>query len=279
MTKSMNPKDIAAMDRVPLHLLPKAGMIQAAMACADGARKYGPLNWRDTPISLTGYISAMGRHLAALEDGEDEASDSGLHHLAHVIATASIILDADLCGTLIDDRTPGHSAELLLSANIALASELPLNVITAFFRIGYEENDSCRDWSGKQNAYGYGVIFRNNKTYYAHRTSYQIYKGSIASDLIVRHMCDHPLCINPEHLLIGTKADNSRDMVERGRSTKGVKNGCTKLTDQEVEEIKRRLRLGERPFKLAEAFSISQQRISDFKREAKEHERKQKGKH
>ncbi len=100
----VNPKDLAAKTRVPLHLLPAAGRIHGAAACADGAKKYGPYNWRDKPISLMEYTAAMERHLLALRDGEDCAKDSGLHHLAHIVATASIVLDAMGCDTLIDDR-------------------------------------------------------------------------------------------------------------------------------------------------------------------------------
>lgn len=101
---TLNPKDRAALDRSPLHLLPAAGRLYGAAATADGAAKYGPYNWRDKPISLMGYTSAMERHILAIRDGEDIAQDSGVHHLGHIIATASILLDAMLCGTLIDDR-------------------------------------------------------------------------------------------------------------------------------------------------------------------------------
>lgn len=114
MSDSQNPKDLAARGRVPLHLLPAAGRIHGALACKDGAEKYGPYNWREKPISLMGYTGAIERHLLALRDGEDRAQDSGLHHLAHIVATASILLEAMECGSLIDDRPlPGPAALLL----------------------------------------------------------------------------------------------------------------------------------------------------------------------
>jgi hypothetical protein len=100
----MNPKDIAALSRVPLHLLPAVTRIQGAMACADGAVKYGPYNWREKPIALLFYLGAMERHILRMMDGEDIDPKSGLRHEAHLIATAGIILDARECGTLIDDR-------------------------------------------------------------------------------------------------------------------------------------------------------------------------------
>lgn len=105
----INPKDAAAADRVPMHLLPPAGLVYGAMACKDGADKYGPYNWRERNISLVTYIGAMKRHLDALLDGEDNARDSKLPHLAHVLATCAILLDAQEAGALIDDR-PKRSA-------------------------------------------------------------------------------------------------------------------------------------------------------------------------
>lgn len=122
---SINPKDAAALTRVPLHLLPAVGCIYGAMACKDGADKYGPYNWRERAISLTQYIGAMDRHLKALLDGEDCASDSGLPHLAHVIATAAILLDAREAGALLDDRPQrsGNAAALILKLNADLKSK------------------------------------------------------------------------------------------------------------------------------------------------------------
>jgi hypothetical protein len=116
---SINPKDIAATGRVPLHLLPAAGRIYGALACRDGAEKYGPYNWREKPISLMGYTGAIERHLLAVRDGEDTDQDSLCEHLGHIIATASILLDARECGALIDDRPlPGPAPKLLHTLKI-----------------------------------------------------------------------------------------------------------------------------------------------------------------
>jgi hypothetical protein len=107
----INPKDAAALKKVPMHLLPDVGVVYGAMACLDGALKYGPYNWRERSISLMLYIGALKRHIAALEGGEDDAKDSKLPHLAHVVATASILLDAKEAGALIDDR-PKRQADV-----------------------------------------------------------------------------------------------------------------------------------------------------------------------
>lgn len=100
----LNPKDRAALNRAPLGLLPAVGSLYGAAAAADGARKYGPYNWREKPISYDGYLEAMERHIKSLREGEDIAQDSLVHHLGHIIATASILLDAWHTGNLINDR-------------------------------------------------------------------------------------------------------------------------------------------------------------------------------
>lgn len=74
---------------------------------ADGARKYGPYNWRGNAVVARIYIDAAMRHLLAWLEGEETAEDSGVHHLGHAMACCAILLDAQETGNLIDDR-PGH---------------------------------------------------------------------------------------------------------------------------------------------------------------------------
>jgi hypothetical protein len=87
------------------------------------------------------------------------------------------------------------------------------------------------------------------------RYIYEAVHGPIPEGLIVRHKCDNPLCINPVHLELGTPADNVRDMVERNRqaSSKGSKNGNSKLTEEDVKLIRSN---GERAVDLAERFGV-----------------------
>lgn len=111
---STNPKDLLGSKKVNLFLVPAASKIYQAVAMEDGARKYGPYNWRDKKVQLSIYLSALERHIEAFKDGEEVASDSGLPHLAHAIANVGIIIDALESGCLIDDRPIKGSAAKLI---------------------------------------------------------------------------------------------------------------------------------------------------------------------
>lgn len=72
---------------------------------AHGADKYGERNWRIDPIKASTYEAAILRHfMAYFYDGEDADPDSGLSHLYHIRACCAVMLDAEIHGTLIDDR-------------------------------------------------------------------------------------------------------------------------------------------------------------------------------
>lgn len=108
-----NPKTMIGASKVPLHLVPPSAKHYLAMALADGARKYGPYNWRKAPISVSVYKAALERHVDAFWDGEDLAEDSKVHHLAHAMACIALMLDSISLGIINDDRPPpGTVAEL-----------------------------------------------------------------------------------------------------------------------------------------------------------------------
>lgn len=108
-----NPKTIYGVAKTPLHLIPPSAKAHLAMGFKDGAKKYGPYNWREKTVSASIYIGAAQRHIDAWWDGEKEAKDSGVHHLGHAMACLAIILDAQWVQNLNDDRpTPGYVAVL-----------------------------------------------------------------------------------------------------------------------------------------------------------------------
>ena len=104
--KDTNPKDAIGSTKLPFHLVPDTLKAYAALAFCEGATKYGAYNWRIAGVRASIYKSALERHLAKWWNGEDCDPDTGVPHLASVIACAGILLDAKLVGKLTDDRPP-----------------------------------------------------------------------------------------------------------------------------------------------------------------------------
>ncbi len=99
-----DPKGATGALKTPLSLIPPYAMKQMAWVHKLGATKYGAFNWRKTGVSASTYVNAMMRHLDAWRDGETLDPESGISHLAHIACSCNILLDADYCGTLQDDR-------------------------------------------------------------------------------------------------------------------------------------------------------------------------------
>ena len=95
----------------------------------------------------------------------------------------------------------------------------------------------CWVWGGSVNESGYGQMTWKNRSYSAHRFSYQQFVGSIPESMCVLHQCDVPSCVNPNHLFLGTNQDNMKDKVSKERQAKGEKQGSAKLTTVQVMEI------------------------------------------
>lgn len=114
-TDTTNPKDLIGLTKPQLNLVPPALKIHVAKAMENGAKKFGPFNWRDKKVKMTVYIAAAMRHLESLLDGEDIAADSGVHHAAHAAACMGIILDALECNCMFDDRPPKGCAAALIA--------------------------------------------------------------------------------------------------------------------------------------------------------------------
>lgn len=86
-----------------------------------------------------------------------------------------------------------------------------------------QQEDGCWIWTGHVTRNGYGsigVTFNRGRARYigAHRASWMAFRGEIAAGLCVCHHCDVPLCVNPDHLFLGTLKDNTRDMIAKGRA-------------------------------------------------------------
>lgn len=103
-------------------------------------------------------------------------------------------------------------------------------------KVAKKDEQSCWLWNGSSMGtksdnvrYQYGRFWANGKHYKAHRVSYIISTGVIPKNQVVRHKCDNPLCVNPSHLKLGTKQENDKDRMDRGRTRNGASG---KITEQ-----------------------------------------------
>ena len=106
------------------------------------------------------------------------------------------------------------------------------------------KGDLCWNWTGARTSFGHGVIgLPGKRTGRAHRVSWEMHNGPIPKGMFVLHHCDNPRCVRPDHLFLGTAADNHRDCVSKGRAVKppvlrGRKNPSAVLTPKMVRKIR-----------------------------------------
>ena len=147
------------------------------------------------------------------------------------------------------------------------------NIKRFWKKVDKESEKPCWIWtaSRNRNGQGYGQFGINYKIYVAHRIAYILQHKEIPDDLYVCHSCDNIICVNPDHLRLGTHQDNMNDMKNKGRSPKsksfGEQNGKAKLTKENVNEIKKLLKEGNLTQSIiGEKFNVSRENISAISR-------------
>lgn len=124
----------------------------------------------------------------------------------------------------------------------------------------------CWTWIGNDvTKDGYGTFWTGPGCYRAHRVAYFIYYGVDPGVLRVLHFCDNPICVNPLHLVLGTNASNSEDMIRKGRSATGEKNGNAKLTEAKVKIIKSSPKYKVPSWQLAEQLDIDEGTVHNIR--------------
>lgn len=138
--------------------------------------------------------------------------------------------------------------------------------VIARFWIKVDTSGECWVWTASTQRRGYGQLEIKYKPVIASRVSWQIHYGDIPDGLFVLHSCDNPPCVRPEHLFLGTAADNARDMDTKQRRVNvphyGENHGMAKLTENQVSEIRQRIAAGEMQKDIAADFKISRATVS-----------------
>lgn len=137
-----------------------------------------------------------------------------------------------------------------------------------FTHVSPEPMTGCWLWAGAIDHYGYGQMCpkrrRNDKSFEtkAHRASWALHFGQIPAGMLVCHACDVRLCVNPDHLFLGSVAENNRDARSKSRHIHGERHPFAKLTSIDVGEIRTSTLPGRT---LARKFGLSESTVSQIR--------------
>ena len=166
------------------------------------------------------------------------------------------ILVNDRCGWL----TPSKAVFFCVRTVMATPKPRPMT---------YEVRESgCWEvTSHKPNGFGYPKVHWNYKSVYTHRLVWEQKYGEIPEGMQVLHRCDNPLCVNPDHLFLGTAVDNMKDRHAKRHYAKGEAHPMAKLTEDEVREIQRLDAKGVTQVEIAARFGTTQGHVSNICRQ------------
>ena len=127
-----------------------------------------------------------------------------------------------------------------------------------------QKGDGCWNWSGAKKDRGYGQFTYKNKNLRPHRVAYELAFGKIAPGMCVCHRCDNRLCCRPDHMFLGTSADNTADMMRKKRHHRGERTGTSKLKWSDVASIREALARGDTQSQVASRHGVNQSTVSNI---------------
>lgn len=107
------------------------------------------------------------------------------------------------------------------------------------FEAKFERGDGCWEWQGLIEGYGYGVLDHNRMRYRAHVLALEFDGRPVPKGMLACHHCDNRKCVRPSHLYVGTHKSNIADARSRLRFARGITNSPTKLTEEDVRQLRR----------------------------------------
>lgn len=125
-----------------------------------------------------------------------------------------------------------------------------------------EPNSGCWLWLGLLREDGYGLLSVRGKHKRAHVWAYEHFKSKVPKHLCVLHNCDVRCCVNPEHLRVGTKKQNTQDAIDRRRFPQGIEHHVTTLTENQIQAIRKDAR---KQRIIAAEYGVCQMTISNIK--------------
>lgn len=139
-------------------------------------------------------------------------------------------------------------------------------------RLEYDPNSGCHLWSGNFSGAGlkdhlrYGDFTVAGRHLRPHRVAWELAHGQIAHGLFVCHRCDTPACCNPDHLFLGTAAENNADKSAKGRNVApvGEQSGNAKLNRDAVLDIRRQVAAGVKRSQICRQYGVSRSAICDI---------------
>jgi len=133
-------------------------------------------------------------------------------------------------------------------------------------KVDIRGENECWPWTGGCFRSGYGEIqagtLNSPKVIRAHRLAFELENGPIPEGMCILHSCDNRLCVNPKHLRMGTIKENNQDMVIRNRIARGFRLPQTKISKEDVAEIRTRASHGETHSRIAEDYPIQRSHVS-----------------